>query len=133
MAYGSGGAARPRAAEPGVESLPVENLPVKAGMESLPAGLHLLSLYVRQPAERDARTTHVDLVVQLQNIVEHSAPVTLEGGVARLLGDANITGCIETTLTLQQPLKQNARLKWLADDGTTSDSVPAAADAVDGS
>jgi hypothetical protein len=52
--------------------------------------------------------------VQLQNAVEHSAPVALEGGIAALLGPSvSIDACTETTLTLQQPLAENRRMVCL--------------------
>ena len=52
--------------------------------------------------------------MQLQNTVEHSAPVALEGGIAALLGPrVSIGACTETTLTLQQPLAENRRMVCL--------------------
>ena len=62
--------------------------------------------------------------MQLQNVVEHSAPVTLEGGIGALLA---VETCTEMTMTLQQPLAENKRMTWLATDGTTGGETPAAA------
>ena len=59
-------------------------------MESLPAGLHLLSFYVRMgPAA--TRDSNVQLVVQLQNTVERGEPLTLSGGIGALIGPTGST------------------------------------------
>lgn len=101
----------------------VQNTASSAGIEGLPEGMHLLSLYVRQPAAATAGPAEV--VIQLQNIVEHGPPLVLVGGIGRLLGAAApITTCVETTLTLQQPLASNQRLQWLATDRTRGGVAP---------
>eukprot|EP01051_Picozoa_sp_SAG22_P006675 SAG22_NODE_444_length_10453_cov_8.586343_6_plen_144_part_00 len=92
----------------------------------LPAGLHLLSFYIRQPKTADSAV--MEIVVQLQDVVEHAAAVVLKGGIAALLGSSvAIAACTETTVTLQQPLAENRRLVWLAADGTDGGQTPAAA------
>lgn len=104
-----------------------------AGIGLLPAGMHLLSFYVRLPREGD---TALEVVIQLQNIVEHSAPAVLTGGIAALLpAGVSVETCTETTLTLQQPLAENHRLTWIARDGVTSGTWTqhAASDCVTGS
>lgn len=102
----------------------------QATLGNLPAGLHLLSLYVRHP--RDSGADGTELVVQLQNVVEHSQPVTLKGGLQAVLGKAvSVESCTEMTLTLQQPLASNKRMTWLAADATTGGETPAASDCCD--
>ena len=93
-------------------------------MKSLPAGLHLLSLYVRMSA---AHSGSLQLVVQLQNTVEHGAQIKLDGGMRALLGFAarnQLVGCTETTLTLQQPLVESRRLVWRAHGGSSGGHSP---------
>ena len=100
-----------------------------SGIGRLPAGMHLLSLYVRMPGEGgEGSENATEIVVQLQNVVEHSQPVVLEGGISALLGpDVAIDSCTEMTLTLQQPLAANKRMAWLAADATTGGESPLAA------
>lgn len=99
---------------------------------ALPTGIHLLSLYIRlpKPAVQSgtiAAAQPVEMVVQLQNIIEHGPSLVLLGGIGRLLGPGvSIASCTETTLTLQQPLASNKRIVWTAADGTTGGSTPPA-------
>jgi hypothetical protein len=94
-------------------------------VEALPAGLHLLSLYVRMPSAA-RNDSNVQLVVQLQNTVEHGEPLTLKSGINSLLGavSSRLLTCTETTLTLQQPLAENRRLVWRAHDGSLGGYSP---------
>ena len=93
----------------------------------LPAGVHMLSFVVRMPRD-DESAPPTEVVIQLQNIIEHNTPTVLAGGIAALLPWASLDTCTETTLTLQQPLAQNRRLVWRANDGTTSGTTPVAVD-----
>ena len=96
----------------------------------LPTGMHMLSFYIRHPRPESTAEGSVatEVVIQLQNVIEHSAPIVLAGGIASLLPGVSFSDCTEMTLTLQQKLAENKRMSWLALDGTTSGAAPAAVD-----
>ena len=66
----------------------------------------------------------VFMALGLQNVREHSSPVAVD--VLHMLKGASVLSCTEMTMTLQQTREASKRMRWLAQDGSST-VLPAAA------
>jgi len=93
--------------------------PTGSPLQALPEGVAMTHLHVRMGSDEDERVDRgsvQELIVRLQSTNEiGQGPVTVD--LSALFAPLAVTGCTETTLTLQQPRSQSRRLVWLPQTG----------------